>query len=138
MGGNGEIGKNMQVYEYGDDILIVDCGVMFPRAEMLGIDLIIPNVSYLEERKNKIRGMVFTHGHEDHIGALPYHYEALGRPPVFASKLTKAFVENKFKETDAAVSAPTATTFGLVFPSSAKPSPKPILVALLPYVSTIC
>jgi ribonuclease J len=99
LGGNGEIGKNMQVYEYGDDILIVDCGVMFPRAEMLGIDLIIPNVAYLEERKNKIRGMIFTHGHEDHIGAISYIWPKL-QCPIYATKLTAGFIESKMAEAE--------------------------------------
>ncbi|MEI6039877.1 MAG: ribonuclease J [Candidatus Berkelbacteria bacterium] len=97
MGGNGEIGKNMQIYEYGDDILIVDCGIMFPRAEMLGIDFIIPNVAYLEERKSKIRGIVFTHGHEDHIGAIAYIWPKL-QCPIYATKLTAGFIESKMEE----------------------------------------
>jgi ribonuclease J len=99
MGGNGEIGKNMQVYEYGDDIIIVDCGVMFPRAEMLGIDLIIPNVSYLEAKKSKIRGMIFTHGHEDHIGAISYIWPKL-QCPLYATKLTAGFIESKMAEAE--------------------------------------
>lgn len=97
LGGNGEIGKNMQVYEYGDDIIIVDCGMMFPRGEMLGIDFIIPNISYLEENKHKIRGMIFTHGHEDHIGAVPYIWPKL-QCPIYATKLTAGFIESKTKE----------------------------------------
>lgn len=97
LGGNGEIGKNMQVYEYGDDIIIVDCGMMFPRGEMLGIDFIIPNITYLEENKHKIRGMIFTHGHEDHIGAVPYIWPKL-QCPIYATKLTAGFIESKMKE----------------------------------------
>jgi len=97
MGGNGEIGKNMTVYEYGDDIIIVDCGIMFPRGDMLGVDFIIPNISYLEERKDKIRGIVFTHGHEDHIGAIPYIWPKL-QAPIYATKLTAGFIEAKMKE----------------------------------------
>jgi len=97
LGGNGEIGKNMMVYEYGDDIIIVDCGIMFPRGEMLGIDFIIPNISYLEDRKNKIRGIVFTHGHEDHIGGIPYIWRKL-QAPIYATKLTAGFIEAKMKE----------------------------------------
>jgi len=97
LGGNGEIGKNMQIYEYGDDIIIVDCGVMFPRAEMLGIDLIIPNVAYLEERKSKIRGMIFTHGHMDHIGAISYIWPKL-QCPLYATKLTAGFIESQMEE----------------------------------------
>src|SRR5215212_10131115 len=72
LGGLGEIGKNMMVFETADDIVIVDCGLMFPEEEMLGVDLVVPDVSSLLEREEKIRGIVFTHGHEDHIGAIPY------------------------------------------------------------------
>lgn len=97
MGGNGEIGKNMQIYEYGDDIIVVDCGVMFPRAEMLGIDLIIPNIAYLEAKKNKIRGMIFTHGHMDHIGAVSYIWPRL-QCPLYATKLTAGFIESAMEE----------------------------------------
>ena len=68
IGGLNEIGKNMTVFEYGDDIIIVDCGSVFPKEDMLGVDLVIPDVSYLLSRKEKIRGFLFTHGHEDHIG----------------------------------------------------------------------
>jgi len=99
LGGNGEIGKNMMIYEYGDDIILVDCGLMFPRSEMLGIDFIIPNISYLEERKNKIRGLLVTHGHEDHIGAIPYVWPKL-QCPIYATKLTAGFIESKMSEFD--------------------------------------
>ncbi len=97
LGGNGEIGKNMTAYEYGDDIIIVDCGLMFPRGDMLGVDFIIPNIAYLEERKNKIRGIIFTHGHEDHIGAIPYIWPKM-QVPIYATKLTAGFIEAKMKE----------------------------------------
>lgn len=97
LGGNGEIGKNMMIYEYKDDIILVDCGMMFPRSEMLGIDFIIPNISYLEERKNKIRGLLITHGHEDHIGGIPYVWPKL-QCPIYATKLTAGFIESKMKE----------------------------------------
>src|SRR3972149_3408350 len=97
LGGNGEIGKNMMVYEYNDDIIIVDCGIMFPKEGMLGIDFVIPNIAYLQERKEKIRGIVFTHGHEDHIGAIPFIWPKL-ECPIYATKLTAGFIESKMKE----------------------------------------
>ena len=99
LGGNGEIGKNMTAYEYGDDILIVDCGIMFPRSEMYGIDFIIPNIAYLEERKDKIRGIVFTHGHEDHIGGIPFIWPKI-QAPIYATKLTAGFIEAKMNESE--------------------------------------
>ncbi|MBM2820802.1 MAG: RNA-metabolising metallo-beta-lactamase, ribonuclease, partial [Candidatus Berkelbacteria bacterium] len=99
LGGNGEIGKNMTAYEYGDDIIVVDCGLMFPRSEMYGVDFIIPNIAYLEERKDKLRGFVFTHGHEDHIGAIPFIWPKL-QAPIYATKLTAGFIEYKMKESE--------------------------------------
>ena len=72
LGGLNEIGKNMTVYEYGGEIIVVDCGMAFPGDDMYGIDLVIPDVSYLTKHKNRIRGLFITHGHEDHIGAIPY------------------------------------------------------------------
>ncbi|OGK34548.1 hypothetical protein A3A93_06140 [Candidatus Roizmanbacteria bacterium RIFCSPLOWO2_01_FULL_38_12] len=103
LGGIVGVTKNMYLYELYDgdklqDILIVDCGMGFPDAHEFGVDLIIPDISYLEDKKDKIRAILLTHGHEDHIGALPFHYEKLGSPPIYASKLTKLFVTNKFKE----------------------------------------
>src|SRR3990172_11937369 len=96
LGGVGDVTKNMYVYEYQDDILIVDCGVGFPDEGMPGIDLILPDISYLlaKGKKNKIRGIVLTHGHEDHMGALPYLLPKLGAP-VFASRLTAGLAEAK-------------------------------------------
>jgi ribonuclease J len=99
LGGLGEIGKNMTVIEYGDDILIVDAGVMFPENDMLGIDLIIPDYNYLMEggRASKVRAILITHGHEDHIGALPHLVEDI-KAPIYATPLTLGLIENKLRE----------------------------------------
>ncbi len=98
LGGVDEIGKNMTIFEYDENILLVDCGMMFPTGEMLGIDFVLPNTKYLEERKDQIKGIVITHGHEDHIGALPYVLPRLGHPTVYATKLTKGLIEAKLRE----------------------------------------
>ena len=97
LGGLGEIGKNMLALEYGDDIVVVDCGVQFPEEGMLGVDLIIPDVSYLVERADRVRGILITHGHEDHIGALPYVLPQLSAP-VFAPLLAHGLISAKLKE----------------------------------------
>lgn len=97
LGGLGEIGKNMMVLEYANDIVIVDSGVMFPRQEMLGVDLVIPDMRYLIENREKIRGIVLTHGHEDHIGALPFVLREL-EVPVFGTKLTMGLVRLRLRE----------------------------------------
>ena len=99
LGGLGEIGMNMTVFEYGDDIVVVDCGLMFPESYMLGIDMVIPDISYLRENREKIRGIVFTHGHEDHIGALPYILRDI-TPPLYGTALTLGFIRAKLKEFD--------------------------------------
>lgn len=103
LGGVIGVTKNMYVYELYEndslkDILIVDCGIGFPMEKELGVDFVIPDISYLKDRTQKIRAVILTHGHEDHTSALPYHYEQLGEPQVYSSKLTSVFVENKFKE----------------------------------------
>lgn len=98
LGGLGEVGKNMMVVEYGDDIIIIDVGVMFPDDEMFGVDLVIPDTNYLADKKNRIRGVLITHGHEDHIGGLPYILPILGNPPVYATRLTHGLISVKLKE----------------------------------------
>ena len=97
LGGQEEIGKNMMVFEYGDDIVVVDCGLMFPEESMLGIDLVIPDITYLEEHRHKVRGIIITHGHEDHTGALPYVLARLP-VPIYATRLTRGLIEVKLQE----------------------------------------
>ncbi len=98
LGGLEEIGKNMTAFEYGDDIFIVDMGFLFPDSEMLGVDYIIPDVTYLAERKHKIRGAIITHGHLDHIGAIPYIIERLGFPTMYGTPITLGMVKGRLEE----------------------------------------
>jgi ribonuclease J len=97
LGGLGEIGMNMMVYQCGDDIIVVDCGLMFPDPDMLGIDYVIPDISWLRERSGQVRAICLTHGHEDHIGALPFVLQELN-VPIYGTALTLGFVNEKLKE----------------------------------------
>ena len=94
LGGLNEIGKNLTVYEYGGDIVVVDCGMGFPDDDMYGIDVVIPDVSYLIKNQNKVRGIFITHGHEDHIGALPYVLRSLNAP-IYATRMSAGLIRLK-------------------------------------------
>ncbi len=97
IGGVGDVNKNMYIYEYGDDIVILDCGIGFADEDMPGVDFLIPDISYLKDKKDKIRGILHTHGHEDHIGALPYIWPEL-KCPIYASRITCGFIKIKMAE----------------------------------------
>lgn len=97
LGGLEEVGKNMTVFEYGNEMILVDCGVAFPEDEMLGVDLVIPDFSYLTKNKDKLKAMVITHGHEDHIGSIPYVLKEIN-VPIYATRLTLGLIKNKLEE----------------------------------------
>ena len=94
LGGLEQIGMNMTAIEYGDSIIVMDCGLAFPSDDMLGIDLVIPDVTYLKDNYEKVKGFVITHGHEDHIGALPYVLKMVNAP-VYATKLTMGLIDRR-------------------------------------------
>ena len=98
LGGLEEVGKNLMAFEYGNDIIIVDCGMSFAGPEMLGVDYIVPDVTYLERRKHNVRAIIFTHGHLDHIGATQYVVPKLGNPSLYATKLTAGLIKNRLRE----------------------------------------
>ncbi|MDP4132927.1 MAG: ribonuclease J [Bacillota bacterium] len=98
LGGMNEIGKNLTVFEFGDEIVILDCGMTFPDEEMLGVDLVIPDMSYLVSNKDKIKAVLLTHGHEDHIGGLPYFLRSMSNVPIYGTRMTIGLVERKLKE----------------------------------------
>ena len=99
LGGMGDVTKNMYVYEYGNDIIVVDCGIGFPDESMPGVDFVIPDTSYLNDKKDRIRGFIITHGHEDHLGGLPYIWPKF-QAPIYTQRLTAGFIRNKFAEFD--------------------------------------
>ena len=98
LGGVGEIGKNLTVFEYGDEIVVIDCGPAFPDEEMFGIDLVIPDITYLKENREKVKAFLITHAHEDHVGGLPYVLPEFPGVPVYASTLARGLLGNKIKE----------------------------------------
>jgi ribonuclease J len=98
LGGVEEIGRNMVAVEFGNDIFIIDCGFQFSEVETPGIDYILPNTSYLEERRDRIRGIIITHGHLDHVGGIPYIIERIGNPPIYTRRLTAEIIKKRQEE----------------------------------------
>ena len=97
LSGTTDVTENLYIYEYGNDMIVVDCGVGFPDAEMLGVDLVIPDFGYIRQNKHKLRGIVITHGHEDHLGAVPFLLREVDAP-VFATRLTAGFIKDKLAD----------------------------------------
>src|SRR5687768_9938199 len=98
LGGCGEIGKNCTVLEQGDDLIVVDCGLSFPHEEQLGVDIVLPDFSYLVENQDRIKGVFLTHAHEDHVGGLPYLLNELPNVPVYCTDFTAAMCRSKIEE----------------------------------------
>src|SRR5579875_1054324 len=120
LGGLGEIGKNMMVYETATDIVVIDCGLQFPEIEMLGVDLVIPDVSYLVEHLDKVRGILLTHGHEDHIGALPYVLREVPVPVYCTKPICASSIQGSGSHS--ARSRPSSTALRTAFPTRAASS----------------
>ncbi|MBD3366029.1 RNase J family beta-CASP ribonuclease [candidate division WWE3 bacterium] len=118
LGGTEDVTGNLTAFEYGDDIILVDCGIGFPDSETLGVDLVIPDFDYLRENAHKIKGLLLTHGHEDHIGAVPYFLAEFPNVPVFSDKLALGFLREKFEEKRRYPGLPNNPSLGLITPET--------------------